>query len=115
MFGGTEGRRFGINRSALFACVCMFQDVQPFRVRCHQSIFNAVVDHLDEVARAVWPAMQVAFLSGTFHFLASGRAFYVSTTRSKRFENRIKVLNDLCLTTDHLAVAAIKSPDTTTG
>src|SRR5215831_2538552 len=109
MFGVTQGRGFGINCPALFAGVRVFQDVQPLTVSCHQSVFNSVVNHLDEVARAVWPAMQVAFFGSTFHLLASRRAIYLAATRSERLEYRVEVLNDFRLAADHLAVAAFES------
>src|SRR5262245_9429815 len=114
MFGVTQGRGFGINCPALSAGIRVFQDVQPLTVRCHQSVFNPVVDHLDEVAGAVWSAMQVAFFGRTFHLLASRRAIYVAATGGERLEYRVEVINDFRFAADHLAVAALQAPDAAT-
>ena len=48
---------------ALFANVGVPQNVQPFGIRFHEAVFDAVVNHLDEMAGAGRPAIQVAFLS----------------------------------------------------
>src|SRR5207245_8126272 len=49
----------GIDRVALPADVGGAQDAQPLGVGRHDPVLDPVVDHLDEVARAVRPAVEV--------------------------------------------------------
>jgi hypothetical protein len=50
------------------------QDADSLGVGSHQTVLDAIVDHLDEVAGAVGAAVQVALLGGAFALLASGGA-----------------------------------------
>ena len=63
-FGFAQRRGLGVGRVLLLADVGVAQDVHPLRVRRHQPVLDSVVHHLDEVAGAVGPAMQVAVLGG---------------------------------------------------
>ena len=47
----------------LLAGVGVAQDVEAFRVGGHHAVLDAVVDHLDEVARAARTAVQIALFS----------------------------------------------------
>ena len=49
-------------------------DVEALGDRLHDAVLDAVVDHLDEVARADRPAVQVAVLGGAADLLATRRA-----------------------------------------
>ena len=60
VLGIAQRRRFGVARARPLADIGVAQDVESLGVRGHQPVLDAVVDHLDEVAGAVRPAMQVA-------------------------------------------------------
>src|SRR3546814_17134953 len=51
------------------------EHVEPFSIGLHQTVFDAVVDHLDEMARAGRTDVDVALLGTTLlNFLARGGA-----------------------------------------
>ena len=91
------------------------QDCQPFGVGGHDAVFDAVVHHLDEVAGARGPAVQVALLGGAVELLAAWGARYVAHARRERLENRVEALDRLIRAADHHAVAAFQSPDAAAG
>ena len=67
--------------------------------------------HLDEVPRAVRPAVQVALLGSTGARFATGGAGDVADARRERREERIEMLDDGRFTANHHAVAALEAPD----
>src|SRR5262249_31694731 len=81
----------------------------------HDSVFDAVVYHLNEVTRAVRSAVQVSLLCSTAGFLASRRSWNIARTRRQDCEYRIKMLDYSGLAADHHTVAAIQSPNTPAG
>src|SRR6185503_1829377 len=95
----AQRRRLGINLGLFSAAVGTTQDAQPFGVRGHESVFDSVVNHLDEMAGAVWAAMQIALLCGAVKFLASGSARGVTAARRKGGKNGIQAF-------DHFRFAA---------
>ena len=88
---------------------------KPFGVGGHDAVFDAVVDHLDEVAGAVGTAVQVALFGGAAEFLAARRARNVADAGSEGGEDGIEMLDDVFFAADHHAVAAFESPDTAAG
>src|SRR6266699_6959930 len=88
------------------------QDAQPFSVRSHETVLDAVVDHLDEVTSAVGTAVQVTLFGGAVKLFASRRAWYVTRPRRQRREDWIEVLNHSRFASDHHAVAALQAPHT---
>src|ERR1035437_146265 len=52
----------------------MPQNVQSFGVGSHQSVFNPVMDHLDEMAGAGRPAMEITLLDRATNLFPSRRA-----------------------------------------
>src|SRR5580704_14258889 len=99
----------------LFADVGVLQDVEPFRVRGHQAVLDAVVYHLYEVAGTRGAAVEIALLGGATQFFATRSAINRAAPGGERLEDRIEVLHDVRLATDHLAVAALKSPHAAAG
>src|SRR4030095_12488705 len=53
----------------------VLEDVDPLGVRLHQAVLDSVVDHLDEVAGAGGPAVEIAVL-GSARPLRAARAFW---------------------------------------
>ena len=70
------------------------QDVEPLGVRLHQSVLDAVVDHLDEVPGARRAAVEVA-LFGRASLLRDQGARDVADARGERLRNRVEAPNDL--------------------
>src|SRR5581483_125682 len=84
---------------------------QPLGVGGHDPVLDSVVHHLDEVARAVWSAMEIAVFGGAGGgLLAPGRPRRGIDRRRERGEQRVEMSNDLRLAADHLAEAAFETP-----
>src|ERR1039457_3088622 len=80
--------------------------VHPFCISRHQAILDAVVDHLDEVARASRAAMQISvFCSTGITFLAGSPLRTLPPGRNAP-KNRGQGFYDLFLSTDHQTEAA---------
>ena len=82
VLGVAQGRRLGVDLVVLLADVGGAQDAQSLGVGGHDAVLDAVVDHLDEVAGAVRPAVQIALLGGAADLLASRRARDVADARA---------------------------------
>src|SRR3954451_18151757 len=90
------------------------QHVHAFGVGCHDAVLDAVVDHLDEVTRAGWSAVQVTFLGGApGHFLAVSSARNVSAVRRERLEVRFKPLAGGDLSANHQTGTTLHPPEST--
>src|SRR5882724_13719723 len=72
------------------------------------------MNHLDEMPGAIWTAMQIALFGCAAEFLPARCSRDVANPRSQRSENRIQSPNDICLATDHHAVATFKAPNAAT-
>src|ERR1700752_1748174 len=70
------------------------QNTVAFCKGLHQPIFDSVMDHFDEMPRAMWTDMPPAFI----------------WRRSERFKNRTHLFYSLCLTSDHQAVSFRQPP-----
>src|SRR3546814_13704327 len=69
------------------------EHVEPFSIGLHQTVFDAVVDHLDEMARAGRTDVDVALLgTRTLNFLARGGARDCAQPRRERIEDRIQMV-----------------------
>ena len=71
--------------------------------------------HLDEVAGAGKPAIQVAFLGRATRVLAPGRARDIAASRRQRLEDWIQVADRLGLTSNHQTETALETPHPTAG
>src|SRR5262249_56442762 len=86
-----------------------------FRVGGHDAVFDAIVDHLDEVTGAVSSAMQVTELGGAADLLAPGRARDISSSRGERLEDRIEMPHGHLRAADHHALSALQPPHPAAG
>ena len=92
VLGMAQRRRLGVDGPLRLADVGVLQDVQALGVGGHDPVLDAVVDHLDEVAGAGRPAVQVAVLGRSADLLAARRARDVAASRRERLEDRIEAL-----------------------
>ena len=71
------------------------QDVEAFGIGLHQAIFDAVVDHLDEMARARRAGMDIALLGARILALgsAAGVRGMVPMPGRQRVEDRIEMVD----------------------
>jgi hypothetical protein len=74
----------------------------------HHAIFDAVMDHLDEVPGTVWAAVQISGLGGAVNLL--GRTWYIAWAARESLEDRIDVFHDFRFTSDHHAIASFQPP-----
>src|SRR5215213_3450228 len=102
-----------LRRQRFIACV--LQDIEALRIGLHQSVLDAIVDHLDEVPGPVRSGMQVALPRPGVVPLAAGRRYDLPCPRRERAEDRIEPLHHLALAADHQAIAALQSPYAATG
>src|SRR5690349_427899 len=91
------------------------QHGQAFRVRSHDAVFDAVVNHFDEMTGTVWPTMQITLLGGTRGLVAPRSARYVADAGSEAGKDGIQVFDYPILATNHHAVTSLQSPDATAG
>src|SRR2546427_8280033 len=89
----------------------VLEDVEPLRVRLHQTVLDPVVDHLDEMAGTRGPAVEVAVLRGFALRLAPWRARDGPHPGSERPKDRIEALDNRPVAADHEAVTALEPPD----
>src|SRR5262249_30329752 len=107
----AQRRRFGIDLVGALADAGAPQDAQALGVGGHDTVLDAVVDHLDEVAGARGPAVQVALLSRAADLFAPGGAWNVTPAGRQRLEDRVEALHRLVGAADHHAIAAFQAPD----
>src|SRR6266849_373057 len=115
MFGIAQRRGFGVGFVVLLADIGVLQNVQAFRVRGHQAIFDSVVHHFHEMTGAGWATVEIAFFGSAGSLLAPRSAWSVAAAGSERFENGVEMANGVVFATDHLAIAALQSPNTAPG
>src|SRR5580700_3660273 len=99
----------------LLANVGGLQYVEALRISRHEAVLDSVVHHLDEVTAATRPAVQIALFGSTSELFASCCPRDITNSRGDCFKDRIEVLHRRVRATDHHAVAAIQSPDSSTG
>src|ERR1017187_6139443 len=88
----------------------MTQNVKSFGVGSHQSVFNAVMDHLDEMAGAGRPAMEITLLDRATNLFSSRCTRDIAASRSKRLKDRIEVQYGIALASDHQTITALDPP-----
>src|ERR1700759_979935 len=93
----------------------VLEDVEAFGIGLHQAIFDAVVDHLDEMPGADGAGMDVALLDAGIAALTSVGARDVADARRKTCEDRIEPVDDGLVAADHHAIAALDAPDAAGG
>src|SRR5262249_18853342 len=95
--------------------VSVLQNIETFGKGLHQSVFDAVMDHLDEMAGAARPAMQVTELHARVAAIATERARHIAEPRRQRLEYWIEAVDDGFGPANHHAVAALQAPDAAPG
>src|ERR687897_3197847 len=96
MLGMRERGGLGVVFPGSGADVGVGEDVQTFGVRGHERVFDAVVDHLHEVACAAWPAVEVALFlrwRRAVAALGSGRGV---DARGEGGEDRLEMSDRVC-------------------
>ena len=75
----------------------MAQDIEAFGIGLHQAVLDAVMDHLDEMARPIVAAVQVAQLGRAAELLAAWRSGDVARAWCEHAEDRIETRDDIVL------------------
>src|SRR6202789_1423202 len=88
MFGVSQRSGFGILGALVLADIGVIQNIQPFGVGRHDAIFDSVMHHFDEMARARRSAMQITLLGGALGFFAARSSRDVADSRGERFLER---------------------------
>ena len=111
----AQGCGFSVNLALSLSHIGGTQHRQSFGIGGHDSVLNAVVDHLHKMTSAIWAAVQVTLFGGAIEILATGRARDVACAGRKRRENRIEALDHVVFPANHHAVAAFQAPYTAAG
>src|SRR5260370_34774212 len=74
MLAVAQGRGFRVGGVILLPRVGIAQDAEPFRVGRHETILDAVVHHLHEVAGPARTAVQIALFGGAVELLPAWSA-----------------------------------------
>ena len=110
----AQWRRLSIHLVALAAGIGTLDDVQPFRVGGHDAIFDAVMDHFDEMTAAVRPTIEIAIFRLARLARRANRTRRGGDFRCKGLEDGIKMPDNFRLAADHLAVATLQPPYSST-
>ena len=86
------------------------QDVEAFGDGLHHAVFDAVVDHLDKVAGADRPGVQIPLLHPLIAPVAAGCQRDAALAGGERGEDRVQMLERLARAADHQAVATLQPP-----
>ena len=99
-----------------FGRVLLLEDVETLGIGLHEPVFDAVVDHLDEMARPGRAGVDVAFLGPVVgQVLAAARPVHVAPAGRQGLEDRVEVVDGLLGAADHHAIAAFKPPNAARG
>src|SRR5207253_796081 len=101
----------GVGGTRLLADVGVPEDVQPLRVRRHEAVLDAVVDHLHEMAGTTRAAVEVALLGSATASLTTRSRRERPTAGGERREQRIEPADDVAFAADHETVSALAAPD----
>src|SRR5262249_21776813 len=89
------------------------EDAKSFGISGHYTILDAVVHHLDEMPRAICPAMEIALLGCAADLFAARRPRDFAHAGRQRRENWIEPADGIAGPADHHAVAAFQPPHPT--
>src|SRR5207244_4314996 len=90
-------------------------DIESFGVGLHQTVFDAVMDHFNEVAGSGFATIKISQLCGTLPVFAACGFRDVSWTRSEGCENRIEPLRTRSVAADHQTITAFQAPNPAAG
>src|ERR1019366_6635008 len=91
--------------------ILVAKDIEALGISLHQSVLDAVMHHLDEVAGAGRTGMNVAAFGTGIAFRAARRTRNIAQPRSECCEDRVEAIHCLLRAAYHHAVAAIYPPD----
>src|SRR5262245_51189828 len=115
MFRIAQRRRLGIDVVWAITDVSIAQNAETFGIGGHETVFDSIMDHLHEVARAVLTAVKITMFGRSAEPFAAGRLRDIADTRRQCPEDGIETFDDVVLAADHHAVAALKSPNAAAG
>ena len=87
VLGVAQRSRLRVDGVFLTADIGVAQNSQPLGVCGHQTVFDTVVNHLDEMTGAVWTAVQVALFGCAVDLFKSRGPRNVAAARGQRFED----------------------------
>src|ERR1700730_1388543 len=93
----------------------VLQNVKTFGIGLHQAIFDAVMDHLDEMPGAYGACMNIALLDAGVASLAPGGARDIACAGLHRSEDGIEPVDHRLVAADHHAIAAVDPLDAARG
>src|SRR5476649_272684 len=91
----------------------MPQNVKSFGVGSHQSVFNPVMNHLNEMAGAGRPAMEITVLDRATYLFPSRCTRDIAAPRSERLEDWVEVQYGIALASNHQTITALDPPHAT--
>src|SRR5471030_2625572 len=91
----------------------MPQSVKSFGVGSHQSVFNPVMNHLNEMAGAGRPAMEITLLDRATYLFPSSCTRDIAAPRSERLEDWVEVQYGIALASNHQTITALDPPHAT--
>jgi hypothetical protein len=93
----------------------VLQDVEALGIGLHQAVFDAVMDHLDEMAGADRAGVDVALLDPRDRGPRGPWCADVADAGRQRLEDRIEPVDHRLVAADHHAIAALDAPDAAGG
>ena len=88
----------------------LLEDVQPLSIGGHQAILDSVVHHLDEVAGAVRPTVQVALLGRAAELLAPIRPRRGLDAGRQCGKDWVEMADYVIIAANHQTVPLLESP-----
>ena len=87
------------------------EHVEAFGIGLHQSIFDAVMNHFDEVAGADRPGVDIAFFGPRVGARGPFGSGNIAKAGGQGLEDRIEPVHDRLVAADHHAIAPFEAPD----
>src|SRR5262249_23706149 len=106
----SQRRGFCIDRAGFLANIGGLEHPKTFGISRHHPVFDAVMDHFDEMAGTMRSTMHITLLRRTVDLYPAKRARNMAAAWRKRTEYWIDVLPPLVLAAVHHAIAAYQSP-----
>src|ERR1700709_614957 len=88
----------------------ILQNIEAFGIGLHQAVFDAVVNHLDEVPCANRAGVNVALFDPGIAPFASPGAGDIADPGRERGEARVEAVYHGLVAPDHHAIAAVDTP-----
>ena len=93
----------------------VLQNVKTFGIGLHQAVFDAVMNHFDEMPGADRAGVDITLLDAGVASLAPAGARDIAGTRRQACEDRIETIDHRLVAADHHAIAAVDSPNPAAG